>query len=250
MNSIEKKWREILDHIYCDGKLNRKDDSVVKEILGYHTFIENPLKSLEFLKLSSDDFIKYIKDGYFDVNGYVMNNQGIAEYLEGFFDDKIVKCYESDKGFVYTYPERLLSMRTWNKSKVKKYARIEEVLEPINQIDVIVDRLKNHIGSNRAVATLYNCGLDKDEEDIPCLNWIQATVRDNILRLHVTFRSNDIFGAWPANMFFITYIGLLICERLEDEYPTLVFDGIDYHVSSAHYYITDEDMVKKVIEGI
>ena len=108
-----------------------------------------------------------------------------------------------------------------------------------NQIEIICNRLKENKGSNRAVATLYSAGLDKDEEHIPCLNWLQALIRDDRLILSVMFRSNDIYNAFPSNMHFITYVGLSITEKLQKYYPTLRFDGFYYQCSSAHYY-TDE----------
>ena len=119
----------------------------------------------------------------------------------------------------------------------------------VNQLDVIIKRLRDNIGTNRAVAHFYNCGLDKDEVDIPCLQFLQATVRDDKLQIHIIFRSNDIFGAWVSNMFLIMYIGLIICDSLREEHPNISFEGVDYHVSSAHIYKTDLGMAKKIIEG-
>lgn len=236
--SIEKKWKGLLRNIFLYGSVNKKDDSKVKEVLGYHTFIENPFNDF-IIPINSDRLIELLDKDSIIIDGYPMKPSSIAEYLKGMHNEDIFKCFEKEDGFVYTYPERLLAMRSWNKDTKDK--------DIINQLDVIINRLKNNSGSNRAVATIYNCGLDKDEVDIPCLQFIQATIRDNKLMLHVIFRSNDIFGAWPANMFFITYLGLLICDKLQDVYPSLSFKGIDYHVTSAHYYMTDEDMVKEVL---
>lgn len=238
MNSIEKEWKKILKTIIEKGDMNKKDDSMVLEILGYHTFIKNPLRESGFLSETPEDFIKYIKGGWFNIEEYPMNGQGIAEYLEGMHDDKVVRCYEKEDGFVYSYPERLLSMRIWDEESNK--------LKEVNQFDVIVDRLTNNSGSNRAVAHFYNCGIDRDRVDIPCLQILQATIRNNELELHVIFRSNDIYGAWVANMFFISYVGLLLCEKLNETYPNLFFKGIDYHVTSAHIYETDFGMVNKI----
>ena len=238
MNSIEREWKKLLKTILKKGEFNTKDDSKVLEILGYHTFVKNPFLEGRFSEHSAEYFLKCIKEGWFDIEDYPMNRQGIIEYLEGVHDPKIIKCFESKDGFVYTYPERLLSMRTWNKDA--------HLYDTINQLDVIVDRLYENPGTNRAVSHFYNCGLDKDEVDIPCLQFIQATIRKNELVLHVIFRSNDIYGAWPANMFFLTYIGLLIFDRLKEKYPSLYFRGIEYHVTSAHIYDTDLNMVKKM----
>lgn len=237
MNSIEIEWKKLLKTILKEGSFNIKDDSEVLEILGYHTFVKNPFLAHGFVSQSPECFLKWINNGWFDIKDYPMNRQGISEYLEGLHDKNIIECFNSKDGFVYTYPERLLSMRVWDKNS--------DNLILIDQLAVIVNRLRENPGSNRAVAHFYNCGLDRYEVDIPCLQFLQATIRDEKLTLHVIFRSNDIYGAWPANMFFITYIGLLICEALKNDY-SLTFEGIDYHVTSAHIYKTDLDIVKKI----
>lgn len=238
MNPIEVEWKKLLNEIVINGELNTKDDSEVKEILGYHTFIKNPLLSNDFLPQTSDGFKKLVSDGYFDIEDYPMSGKSMIEYINSLHDPKNIYIKDSEDSFVYTYPERLLAMET--------YDRTEKSVTLINQFAVMVKRLKENPGSNRAVATLYNCGLDKDEVDIPCLNFIQATIRNNKLVLSIMFRSNDIYGAWPSNMFLITYIGLCLCEELKGQYPSLSFKGIDYHVSSAHIYTTDFQALEKI----
>ena len=235
MNSIEFEWKKLLSIILKMGERNKKDDSVVLEYLGYHTFVTNPLFFQNVLSQKPEDFISYIKNGYFDIKDYPMSGDSIAKYLEELKDPKCIHPKDYEDGFVYTYPERLLAMET--------YDRISEDRAIIDQFEVIVERLYDEIGSNRAVATLYNCGLDRNAEDIPCLNWLQATIRDNQLVLHVMFRSNDIYGAWPSNMFFLMYIGLTLCHTLPYD---VEFKGIDYHVSSAHIYETDLERVKQM----
>lgn len=238
MNYIESEWRKLLIKIINEGKLNKKDDSEVLEILGYNTFVKNPIN--DFVDQNSNAFLHSVQDGWYDVEGYVMTGESIAQYMDGMNDSKIIHCYDYDDGFVYTYPERFLSMRIGDKSD-------NNIL--VNQLDVIIKRLRDNIGTNRAVAHFYNCGLDKDEVDIPCLQFLQATVRDDKLQIHIIFRSNDIFGAWVSNMFLIMYIGLIICDSLREEHPNISFEGVDYHVSSAHIYKTDLGMAKKIIEG-
>ena len=238
MNYIEQEWKKLLSEIIEKGEVNRKDDSEVLEILGYNTFVKNPING--FTSQSADSFLQDVRKGFYDVFDYVMAGASIAEYIDGMNDDRVIRCYAHKDGFVYSYPERLLSMRTWD--------RVWMNYAIVNQLDVILNRLNKNIGTNRAVAHFYNCGLDRDEVDIPCLQFLQATVRNDKLRLHIIFRSNDIFGAWVSNMFLMVYIGLLICDNLKDKHPNIEFEGIDYHVSSAHIYKTDLGMAKRIVE--
>ena len=61
--------------------------------------------------------------------------------------------------------------------------------------------------------------------------------------MHCMFRSNDLYGAWPSNMLFLTGLGLSMAENLKD----VTFNGIHYHSSSLHIYKTDLDAVKEVL---
>lgn len=56
----------------------------------------------------------------------------------------------------------------------------------------MVERLMDDLGSNRSVAVTLDPKHDCSEEDIPCLQVLQATVRDRKLTIHCFFRSNDI----------------------------------------------------------
>lgn len=223
MDFITSKWKRYLKTIYYKGHNHVKDDSPIREYLGNNIFIEMPWEYMNMIDKNNAPtvFLDAIKKGNYDIDGYPMKSLGLYDYVTSW--DKKDQIHGIE--FVYTYPERLFNY-------------------PENQYEIIKSRLKKNLGSNRGVAVLYNPMLDSDAEDIPCLNWLQVTIRNNNLRLHCMFRSNDIYGAWPSNMLLLSYLGL----KLASDLPDLVkFKGIDYHCSSAHYYKTDEDAVKKII---
>ena len=93
--------------------------------------------------------------------------------------------------------------------------------------------------------------LDADREDIPCLQFLQCIVRDNELTIHCIFRSNDIFGAFYSNMFFIAYLGLKMKEEVNKEImgEKLNFGGVHYHSTSGHIYNTDLKAARKLIKA-
>ena len=114
-------------------------------------------------------------------------------------------------------------------------------------INRLSQRFCGSSGSNRAVANIYSATRDCDMNDIPCLQIIQATIRNNELILHCFFRSNDCYGAFPSNMLFLNYLGLKLVDVLKDEYPLLKFAGIAYTSSSLHIYRGDLEQAKKII---
>lgn len=244
MSNIESMWRKMLRDIYKKGHYHQKDDAQIKEILNVSGFIDNPLSEIapNYTALHSH-YIKLLKNGTFDIDGYNIKGEALGTYVEDLDNSEMINiCYDNDTDFIYTYPERLKAIAVVHR---------DGDVDLMNQINVMAERLEENKGSNRAVATLYQCGLDSWQEHIPCLNWLQALIRDDELVLSVMFRSNDIYNAFPSNMYFISYIGIQLVDRLRTKYPVLKFYGIYYNCTSAHYYtdeVTDE-IIEKIIGG-
>lgn len=238
--SIEDGWHMMLKTIIKRGKMHKKDDASILEFLdGFRLFLSPVDSYTRFCGCeTTQNFLKLVDLGVFDIEGYPMKGPALGKYVKSLTDGDLINL-DGPNDFVYTYPERLYAIWMVNDDGDKGF---------FDQVDVMCSRLEENIGSNRAVATLYQVALDKDQEHIPCLNWLQATVRDDSLILHVMFRSNDIFMAWPSNMLFLTHLGLRMQDRLRKKYPQLTFDGIDYSVTSAHIYETDLEMAKEVIK--
>ena len=96
----------------------------------------------------------------------------------------------------------------------------------VDQFESMKKRILTATGSNRAVA-----------------------VRDNELTIHCIFRSNDIFGAFYSNMFFIAYLGIKMKDEVNKEImgEKINFGGIHYHSTSGHIYNTDLKAARKLI---
>lgn len=222
INFFEKVWKELLNEVIYNGKYTYKDDSKIKEVIGVHKQIKNPYSN-SIINISADKFAYYVKEGIFDIAEYPIKGEALFDYVTSLDDEH--QIYLDDDGFIYTYSERLQNYND------------------INQLDVIINRLNNNINSNRAIAVTYNPIVDMNRQDIPCLQLIQALVRDDKLILSVYFRSNDLYGAFPSNMMFLTYLGMKIADELGVQ-----FDYIDYHCSSLHVYETDYQQALNAIE--
>ncbi|MDF5710248.1 MAG: thymidylate synthase [Nostoc sp. S4] len=99
----------------------------------------------------------------------------IEEYKNQILDDAPYR-----EGLKYTYGQRL---RSWFKR---------------DQIDQVIQKLIGEIDAASAVMSLWDV-KDHEKGGSPCLNHIWLRVVDNELSLTATFRSNDMFAAWPAN---------------------------------------------------
>lgn len=248
MNSIKEAWIDMLLDIYENGHIHQKDDAEIKEIVNVHKYLEDPATNILSTTLNigvtpkdSASYLENIIAGNYDIEGYPIKGVALAEYVKS--------IHNKDKqGFVYTYSNRL---------QAHFVAENCDNIQLINQIEVALQRLSENLGTNRAVMVLYDPDVDSFEEDdqkklvedIPCLNWIQVLVRDNILNLHVQFRSNDAYNAFPSNMMLITYLGMRITEMLNEQYPDVKFGGIYYNATSVHYYtdVVDDEIIKKIL---
>lgn len=240
---IYNALHEILYNILVHGKNNQKDDANIKEYLGNYIRIKNPYPQYNTKgKFTSSDFIKSIQDGRYDLDNYGLKGEALADYVSSLMDESHIKL-DNDTAFVYTYPNRLQYQS----------ANVNDT-NVVNQIEILCNRLIYCKNTNRAVATIYNPFLDAHEEDIPCLQWIQITIRDDKMRLHCIFRSNDIYGAWYGNMLFLTYLALLILEIINRHYEMdntfIEFEGIDYYSTSAHVYMHDLDSALKLFKEV
>lgn len=220
MNIFESKWRELLEELLLSHKKHVKDGTPIREIIGVHERIDNPYAD-SMLNINHKQFAEAVKRGAFDIKNYPIKGEALFDYVTSLDDEH--QIYLDDDGFIYTYSERLQNY------------------QGRNQLIDIVNRLKQDEGSNRAVAVTFNPFSDNEREDIPCLQLIQALVRGDKLILSVYFRSNDLYGAFPSNMMFLTYLGMKIANELDVQ-----FDYIDYHCSSLHIYETDYKQALKV----
>ena len=221
MNIFESKWRKLLEELMLNHNEHVKDETQIREIIGVHERIDNPYKG-SMLNINHKQFAEAVKRGAFDIKDYPIKSEALFDYVTSLDDEH--QIYLDDDGFIYTYSERLQNY------------------QGRNQLIDIVNRLKQDKGSNRAVAVTFNPFVDNERADIPCLQLIQALVRNDKLILSVYFRSNDLYGAFPSNMMFLTYLGMKIAEELD-----VKFDYIDYHCSSLHVYETDYEQASKVI---
>ena len=221
MNIFESKWRKLLEELLLSHKKHVKDETQIREIIGVHERIDNPYKD-SMLNINHKQFAEAIKRGAFDIKDYPIKGEALFDYVTSLDDEH--QIYLDDDGFIYTYSERLQNY------------------QGRNQLIDIVNRLKQDMGGNRAVAVTFNPFVDNERDDIPCLQLIQALVRNDKLILSVYFRSNDLYGAFPSNMMFLTYLGMKIANELD-----VKFDYIDYHCSSLHIYETDYKQALKVI---
>ncbi|AFZ22461.1 thymidylate synthase [Cylindrospermum stagnale PCC 7417] len=153
-------------------------------------------------------------DFYFPEPNYLpIDRSFIQEYISQILDDA-----PQQEGVKYTYGQRL---RSW-------FGR--------DQIQEVIDKLVADIDSARAVMSLWDASHDANDSP-PCLNHIWVRIVDHQLSLTATFRSNDMFSAWPANAMGLRELQRYICDAITQKSNHVLKMGPLITISqSAHIY--------------
>ncbi|MFC1802223.1 thymidylate synthase [Patescibacteria group bacterium] len=113
----------------------------------------------------------------------------------------------------------------------------------VNQIENIIEKLKEEDCTRRAVGVLWNVEIDSNNPKPPCLNLIQAVVNDDKLYLTCYIRSNDMFGGWPQNAMAMLKVQEEIARAVGKKRGKLMIVSND-----AHFYERDFGRVKEILK--
>jgi thymidylate synthase len=112
----------------------------------------------------------------------------------------------TDSNFDYDYHSRLFHYKTFSHQGVY----IES-----DQIEYMLRKLVAHHASRRAIAVTWSpFGDTRDNVSVPCLQFIQCTIREDKLNMTVMFRSNDMLLAWGCNAYALTGLQNYIANML------------------------------------
>ncbi len=115
----------------------------------------------------------------------------------------------------------------------------------INQIEYIIQKLKEKPYSRRAQAITWRPLVDPFHSDPPCLQRIFMRIKNNKLIMQTTWRSRDLFRAWEANVNGMIRIQKYVADQLSVE----IGHYLDFS-NSLHIYgntIAElEDMLKRM----
>lgn len=121
--------------------------------------------------------------------------------------------------FEYTYGERL---NAWG-------------VELVNQIDYVINKLTEMSSTRRAVATTWDPRKDTKADEVPCLNHFVFMEHQGRLDLSVTIRSNDMYGAWLANVYALAELLKHVSEKVNISPGSITTLSVNAHVYSHDY---------------
>lgn len=117
--------------------------------------------------------------------------------------------------------------------------------EPFNQIEQVIQILKNDKNSRRAVMNINRPDMFRGTtKDSPCTISVQYMIRNSKLHCFVNMRSNDVWLGLPYDIVFFTELQKYVAARLS------VDVGFYYHnAASLHLYDRDINKAKSWLNG-
>jgi thymidylate synthase len=209
--TIAETWVKIIHRIKTTGTIRPT---------GYDGTWQELIDLMAIITDEPDNF-------YFPEPNYLpIDRSFLEEYISQILDNTT-----NQEGVKYTYGQRL---RSWFGS---------------DQIEQVIEKLAHDINSARAVMSLWDASQDHNDNP-PCLNHIWVRIVDNELSLTATFRSNDMFSAWPANAMGLRALQKYIYNALINKTDHILKMGALITISqSAHIYDDCFENVANIISS-
>ncbi len=172
-----------------------------------------------------------------NLNAIVTDEDPLNEYFPEYMPFTIneLKAY---------YPEWLTARRI--PGTAYNYGDRMRNMDGINQIEEMKKLLQNRPDSKKILASLYNVKIDwgaANTGDTPCITQIIGGVQDKKFFMTVHVRSQDMFHAWPRNMFAARKLQKEIADSAG--YPLGKLAMITH---SAHMYSDDWNTAEQVLQ--
>ncbi|MEA5535475.1 thymidylate synthase [Crocosphaera sp. XPORK-15E] len=207
--TIAETWVKILHRIKTTGTIRPTQYGQWQELI-------------DIISIVTDEPLNF----YFPNPNYLpIERNFINDYISQILDDAPPR-----EGVKYTYGQRL---RSW-------FGR--------DQIEQSINKLITEIDSSRVVMSLWDVKDYENNDSPPCLNHIWVRIVDNELSLTATFRSNDMFSAWPANAMGLRSLQRHIIDEINQKSDNNFMIGPLIIISqSAHIYSDCWEHAERVI---
>ncbi len=215
---LHRLYRELLKH----GRLAGGTRGDNREMLGISLRIHNPRARISRSENRGKPF-----SAFGELLWYLSGSdtlEFIEPYVARYADDAVHGILEG------AYGPRLTRMR----DRIDQFASVETLL-------------RERPASKRAVIQLFNAeDIVTHHKEIPCTTTWQFLLRDGLLHMSVTMRSNDAYFGLPHDVFCFTMIQEMMARRLGVEMGEYL-----QYVGSMHVYESKLDaMAEYVAEGV
>lgn len=222
MNKLEKKYKKTLKKVLKNGVV-RNDRTGVGCKSVFNVSLKWDLTE-SFPMFTGRKIYKKVFDTEFD--WFINGETNIKR-----FQDNNIKIWDSwadesgELGPVYGY-----QLRRFNGSN-------------IDQLEEVIDSLKNNPDSRRHIISLWNPLQIKEMQLPPCYHQFQFFVENDKLNMFVLQRSGDLFLGIPYDIALFSKLLLYVAEKTDK-----VANKVNLNIIDAHIYNNQEAAVNKYLK--
>ena len=205
VNDIATGFRIAVQKVFNEGnEIKDERGSLTKELLNLIIEIKNPLP------VETPE-------------GYFWSGEKLEIYKKQFLS-------KDSQDFVYTYGNRL-------RKHFISGLDLESVdsIEYIDQIQEVVNRLKENSKTRRAISVTWDPSIDTKKEEVPCMILVDFKIRNGKLHTTALWRSHDIFGAWVPNAAGLVNLSSFVAECVGVSVGAIVIQSISAHIYEVNY---------------
>jgi len=117
----------------------------------------------------------------------------------------------------------------------------------VNQLPIIVERLRKDPDTRQAVITLWDPEFDAHggKKDHPCTSLFNFRIRDGKLNMSVFMRSNDAIHGWPFDLIQFSMLMQSMAAELGVEVGTYSHHVGSFHIYEPHWNVANEIIANK-----
>lgn len=119
----------------------------------------------------------------------------------------------------------------------------------VDQLPYVVDTLLNDNDSRQAVMTIWR-ERPSGSKDVPCTVAMQFFIRDDVLHMIVTMRSNDIVLGFTYDVFSFSMVANAVRLLLKERGLDIILGDLHVNAGSLHIYETHFDGLDKWEDGV
>jgi thymidylate synthase len=145
------------------------------------------------------------------------------DFMEGYLPYMVTG--EISEGVSYNYGSKIRAFK-W-------YEGIKDEIITTDQIAEVANKLIANPDSSQCTISLWNVATDTNSKNPPCLTNIWVRLIDKRLIMIATFRSHDMYTAYPSNVMALRRLQDVLLKYLDDSY---IAGELIINSQSAHIY--------------
>lgn len=209
-HNASEAFIQLLAAVRSDGTVHRSRAGATKELLQRSVTLTHPLERCIAVPHRNNDVFAAIAETVWVIAG------------------------RADMAFLTRYVKRAAEFSDDGMRWRAGYGpRLRNWSGTTDQLAAVVAELRRNPESRRAVISFFDPSSDLEpSKDVPCTDWLQFMLRDGVLSLAVTVRSNDLFWGFSG----INTFEWSVLQEMVATWLGATVGPVTYFIGSLHVY--------------